>query len=213
MLLARESVQLVRSAQTEGTLLATLLRTPTVIGTFTMPIQDRPQEVKVSPDGRTIAAHTNDQIMRFFDTRSHRQLRALPIGNADYAYVPTTGDIFAFSTPTGTPTDNGVVLADPRTGRILRTFGLSKGWVTTPPGPGDEPMVVTPDGRYGFLFWAAGKPDGSAGPAFAEQWRLDRGGHSKLVPLDGTDMLAAAALWGDRVMVATDDRSSTWHAR
>ena len=52
MLLARESLNLDRSPQTEGTLLATLLRTPAVIGTFTVPIQDRPQDVKVSPDGR-----------------------------------------------------------------------------------------------------------------------------------------------------------------
>ena len=49
MLLARESLNLDRSAQTEGTLLATLLRAPTVIGTFTMPIVDRPQAARTEP--------------------------------------------------------------------------------------------------------------------------------------------------------------------
>ena len=36
-LLAREAVALDRSPQTEGTLLSTLLRSPAVIGTFSLP--------------------------------------------------------------------------------------------------------------------------------------------------------------------------------
>jgi WD40 repeat protein/class 3 adenylate cyclase len=212
MLLARESLNLDRSTQTEGALLATLLRTPSVIGTFTMPIQDRPQEVKVSPDGRTIAAITNNNVIRLFDARTQRQVRALPLGNADFSYVPTTGDLFGFALPTPTPTENGVVLVDPRTGKTVHTFGFSDLWAKSP-GAGAEPMVVTPDGRYGFLFWAIGKPDGSAGPAYAEKWLLGRGGHSQLVRLDGTDMIAATALPGDKFIVATDERISTWNAK
>ena len=38
MLLAREAVNLDRSPQTEGTLLATLQRSPAVIGTFALPV-------------------------------------------------------------------------------------------------------------------------------------------------------------------------------
>src|SRR5437660_82349 len=73
MLLARESLNLDQSPQTKGTLLATLLRTPGVTGTFTLPIQDRPQDVAVSPDGRSIAMVTNNNIMRVYDTSRHRQ--------------------------------------------------------------------------------------------------------------------------------------------
>ena len=155
MLLARESLNLDRSTQTEGTLLATLLRAPTVIGTFTMPIGDRPQDVRVSPDGRTIAVITNNGVMRLFSTRTHQPAGTFPLGNADYAIVPTTGDIFGLAPPTGTPTENGVSLVDPRTRQTVRNFGLSPLWVRSP-GVGAQPMVVTRDGRYGFLFWAAG---------------------------------------------------------
>ena len=95
MLLARDSLDLDHSLQTEGTLLATLLREPAVTGTFTVPIEDRPQQVRVSPDGRTIAVSTNSNMMRFYDTRTHRQIGAVPLINADYTYVPSTGHLFA----------------------------------------------------------------------------------------------------------------------
>ena len=74
-------------------------------------------------------------------------------------------------------------------------------------------MVVTRDGRYGLLFWAAGSPDGSVGPAYVEKWRLDRGGPSQLVRLGGNDMVAAGALPGDKLIVATDETISTWNAK
>src|SRR4030095_12838565 len=89
MLLARESLALDRSLQTEGTLLATLLREPAVTGTFTVPIEDRPQQVRVSPDGRTIAVSTNKHVSPFYDTRTHRKIRTVPLINADYIYVPS----------------------------------------------------------------------------------------------------------------------------
>jgi class 3 adenylate cyclase len=88
MLLARESLNLDKSPQTEGTLLATLVRTPEVIGSFTVPIQDRPQDVKVSPDGKSIASVMNNAVMRIYSTRTHRQTRTFPACNGSYAYVP-----------------------------------------------------------------------------------------------------------------------------
>ena len=88
MLLARESLNLDRSPQTEGTLLATLLRTPAVIGTFTVPIKDRPQDVRVSPDGRSIAVETNNDVMRIYNSRTYRQTGEFPSANFPYAYTP-----------------------------------------------------------------------------------------------------------------------------
>src|SRR5204863_2597559 len=82
MLLARESLNLDHSPQTAGTLLATLLRTPAVIGTFTVPIQDRPQDVKVAPDGQSIAAVTNNSVMRIYGVRTHRQTSKFAACNA-----------------------------------------------------------------------------------------------------------------------------------
>ena len=207
-LLARESLNLDRSFQTKGTLLATLLRTPAVIGTFTVPIQDRPLDVKVSPDGRSIAAITNNNVMRIYDTRSHGQTGKFDAVNGGYAYVPNSGALLV-GDPGPVPE---LLLKDPRTGRTLRKFGLSKKWQTTLSSQ-VEPILVTRNGRYGFLLWAVVNQDQSNGPAYAEVWRLDRSGPSHLVRLGGTGMNAATALSGDRLIVATDGQISTLNAK
>ena len=208
MLLARESLNLDRSTQTEGTLLATLLRTPAVIGTFTVPIQARPQDVEVSPDGHSIAAITNNNVMRIYDARTLRQIREFDAANFVYAYVPSSSYLFVFEPR---PPYAHFWLVNPRTGRPLRTFTISKLWLNSPSSNG--PALASGDGRYGFFPWAAVNQDGSNGPAYIESWRLDHGGPSHLARLRGTGMVAASALPGDRVMVATDGRIVTWDAK
>jgi WD40 repeat protein len=209
MLLARESLDLDRSLQTEGTLLGTLLREPAVTGTFTVPIEDRPLQVRVSPDGRTIAVATNSNVMRFYDTRTHRQIRAQPLVGADYTYLPSTGELFA-AAPGPLP---AYKLLDPHTGKTLGTFVLSKLWQTTPSTP-FEPAGVTPDGRYGFVVWAVWNEDGSEGDAYAETWRLGRSRPvpSHLVPLHAKGIVAATATAGGRLVIATNGAISTWDA-
>jgi WD40 repeat protein/class 3 adenylate cyclase len=209
MLLARESLNLDRSPQTEGTLLATLLRTPEVTGTFTVPIQDRPQDVRVSPDGRSIAVLTNNNAMRVYDTATHRQTRSFAAFNGPYAYVPTSGDLLVGNPG---PIASGL-LVDPRTGKTLRTFKLSQLWQLHRTSQ-LEPLLASPDGRYAFLVYSLVKPDGSYGRAYLEEWRLDHGGPSRPpTRLDGSGMLGAVALRGDRVVVAMNGRISTWNGR
>src|SRR4029077_15651387 len=72
MLLAVQAVKLHDSPQTESTLLATLLRSPSVIGEMASPIDSRPQRLVVSPDGRTVAVSDNNGNVRLYDvaTRS-----------------------------------------------------------------------------------------------------------------------------------------------
>ncbi len=207
MLLARASLDFDHSLRTEGTLLATLLREPAVTGTFTVPIEDRPLQVRVSPDGRTIAVSTNNNMMRFYDTRTHREVGAAPLVNADYTYVPSTGQLFA-AAPESPP---GYRLLDPRTGRSLGAFVFSKLWQITPSTP-FEPAVVTADGRRAFVIWAVWHADGTEGETFAETWRLSRPGPSHLVPLHATGILAATATTDGRLVVATDGAISTWDA-
>ena len=67
MLLAREAVNLDRSPQSEGTLLATLLRTPAVIGSFAVPTVALPE---LSPDGRTLTVSGSGEV-RFYDPRTY----------------------------------------------------------------------------------------------------------------------------------------------
>jgi WD40 repeat protein/class 3 adenylate cyclase len=209
MLLARESLNLDQSPQTEGTLLATLLRTPEVAGTFTLPIEDRPQNVEVSPDGRRIAVVTNNNVMRVYNTRTHQSVGSFGAGNFVYAYVPSSGDLLVLDPGLGYPY---FLLKDPRTGHTLRRFRLSKLWQTTRTSP-VEPLVVSPDGRYAFFLYSVINPDGSFGRAYMERWNLDQGGQSFRVKLDGSGMIAAGAMPGDRVMVAMDGRISTWDGR
>src|SRR5207253_4614815 len=209
MLLARESLNLDQSPQTKGTLLATLLRTPEVIGTFTVPIQDRPQDVQVSPDGREIAAITNNGVMRVYDTRTQQQTAQFNAVNGPYAYDPASGDLFVADPRPGKP---DLWLVPPRTGRTVGTFTISKLWQQNPTSP-VEPTLVSRHGRYGYLLYAVFNQDGSNGPAYVEQWRLDHSGTSKLANLGGTGMVAANTLPGDRVIAALNGRIVTWDAR
>jgi class 3 adenylate cyclase/WD40 repeat protein len=206
MLLARESLNLDRSLQTEGTLLTTLLRAPLVTGSFSLPITDRPLVVRASPDGRSIAVGTNNQITRFYDTRTFRELRKMPLTGAlgSDAYVRSTGDLFgpaAGSLP-------AFQLVDPRRGGTLGTYTLSKLWQTKLSTP-VEPAGVTRDGRYGFVVWSLVTPSGIPGATYAETWALRHPGPSRLVPLHATGVVAATATARDRVVIATDGRILT----
>jgi WD40 repeat protein/class 3 adenylate cyclase len=207
MLLARESLELDRSLQTEGTLLATLLREPAVIGAFTVPIEDRPQQVRISRDGSTIAVSTNSNVMRFYDTRTHRQIRTQALVNADYAFVPSTGRLFA-AAPGSPP---AYTLLDPDSGQASGKFILSKLWQSTPSTP-FEPALVTPDGRRAFLVWAVWNQDGSQGATYVETWRLNHPGQSRLVPLHAKGIVAATLTAPGRLIVATNGAISTWDA-
>ena len=51
MLLAREALRIERTNETKGTLLATLLRSPAALATYTLPIDSRPQNIAVEPHG------------------------------------------------------------------------------------------------------------------------------------------------------------------
>jgi DNA-binding SARP family transcriptional activator/WD40 repeat protein len=111
MLLAREAVTLDRSAQTEGTLLATLQRHPAVTGTFALPVGLAPQ-LAVSPDGRTLAVSpfriinygfTDDPRVslgeiRFYDPRT-RALQRAPVphfGGAQPPVYSSDGALLAY---------------------------------------------------------------------------------------------------------------------
>lgn len=96
MLLAREAVNLDRSPQTESTLLATLLRSPAVIGTIALPASTT-AALTFSPDGRTLAAGDGRGELRLFDASTH----ALT--------APALGDLYAGDPPAYS--DDGTLVA------------------------------------------------------------------------------------------------------
>jgi DNA-binding SARP family transcriptional activator/WD40 repeat protein len=214
MLLAREAVNLAPSQQTDGTLLATLLRSPAAIGTFTTPITDRPQHVRVSPDGRTIAVLVNTNLMRFYDTATHRQIHVLPALNAGapYTYLPRTADLFlpqaAHAVAYANPSGVHYSLIDTRTYRTLRTFQLDARFLG--PRTANAPVAATPNRRFVFLGYAVLNNNGSDGAAYLDRWATSEGGKPTTVPLRARGMLGLGINRDGRLVVITDGEVSTW---
>jgi WD40 repeat protein len=172
MLLATEAVRLNRSTQTEGTLLATLLRSPEALGTITSPILSRPQKIAISPDGRTLAVSDNLSTVRFYDARNLRLRRVaeqLGYDNSAVAYYPDGTKLAAFGGPTPR-----IDIVDSRTFRRLRTLRLSPRWSSGPTGC-CAPPFVTPDGQTLVLVYDLLRPDGSDGRAYVDRWNLQTG--------------------------------------
>lgn len=171
MLLARESVDLDRSQATAGTLLATVLRTPAAIATFTVPIGLRPQSVALSPNGHTLAVTTVDSV-RLYDTATRRPLRAF--GNSGYGepvtYAP---DGSAFLAVGGTA-EPEIDLIDARTLKRLRILHFDRRWLSVRTDC-CAPFLITTDGQTVLYAYGVLNPDGSEGPAFVDRWNLRTG--------------------------------------
>jgi WD40 repeat protein/class 3 adenylate cyclase len=207
MLLARESLSLDRSSQTAGTLLATLLRSPALIGKFTVPITDRPLAVAVAPDGNSIAVGTNTPAIRFYDTRTHRQISTTTkLGGFPLVYMPGTDDIV--SSPPG---PGPLMIVDAGSGRVLDSYPFGHLWDVTLSSP-VEPAMPSPDGRFFFLLWSAVNPDGSLGAAYIQRWSVKAGGAPTVVPMHETGMVAAVVTRDNRLVVATSGAITTWNA-
>ncbi len=171
MLLAREAVNLSPSPQTEGTLLATLLRSPAAIATFTSPITSRPQSLSVSPDGRTLAASDNHGAVRFYDL-VHRRLKATVRGfgfTDPVAYSPDGSLVVA---PAGSVVPR-IEVRSTRTYRIVRDLPLDHRFLTQVTNVDTGPVI----GRDGIVYFVYSlvEENGSEGPAYIERWRLATG--------------------------------------
>ena len=73
MLLAREAVRLDDSPQAEGSLLSTLLRSPSAVSTFTLPITVRPRSLALAERGRVLVVNDNNGELRLYDTHRRRE--------------------------------------------------------------------------------------------------------------------------------------------
>jgi DNA-binding SARP family transcriptional activator len=165
MLLAREAVNLDRSPQTEGTLLATLQRDPAVIGTFALPVELASQ-LAFSPDGRTLAvSHSltntdkfpNARLgeIRFYDPRTRARQRApLPhFGGAEPPVYSSDGRLLAY------PTDNllpSIAVRDAHTLALLATLTLpSFQSEQMTPDIAHASILIAPDGRTAYCAYRA----------------------------------------------------------
>jgi len=210
MLLARQAVLIDRSPQTEGTLLATLLRSPLALGTFTVPITVRPLDVAVSPDGQTLAVADNNERVHFFDTGTHQEVRpALPEGGFG---SPNTmgfaGPIFYRADYLPRPGTVWLDVFDARTMQRLRRLAFSYVFANTGTGFFD-PIFASADGSALYMAWDLPNPNGSDGPSFLDRWDVATG-DLREVPLGSNGMDGAATVGQSQVMVVTDTAAVTF---
>jgi WD40 repeat protein/class 3 adenylate cyclase len=175
MLLAREATHLDSSPQTAGTLLTTLLRSPSALGTISSPITDRPQAIALSPDGKTLSVVENTNLVRFYDTASRRQKRK-PLPNAQHFPATFSKDgklVLLLRSPSATAPPSVEVL-DARTLKHLRFLRLDKHWLMTPTSMA-EPLLVSPDDRTAYLAYSDIDPGAQSGTAYVDRWDLRTG--------------------------------------
>jgi WD40 repeat protein len=176
MLLAREAVDLDSSRQTAGTLLATLLRSPSALGTISSAITDRPQQIALSPDGKTLSVVENTGLVRIYDTGTGQE-RGKPLPNAPTFPATFTKDgklVLLFRAPSETAAP-AIEVLHAHTLKHLRFLPLDKRWLSTFTS-GAEPLLASPDSRYAYLAYSEVDPDTqSDGAAYVDRWDVRTG--------------------------------------
>jgi WD40 repeat protein/DNA-binding SARP family transcriptional activator len=209
VLLARESVNLHRDPQTEGTLLATLLRSPAAIGTFALPIDARPQGVAVSPDGRTVAIPDNNQHLWLYNARTHALQRTLTDGlTNDSPVYSSDGSLLVYAAH-GRPGSAFVAVRNARTLDRLSKLSFDRRWQTyqTTDDAGGSFLVAPNDRTIYYAYWildAAGNP----GAAYIDRWSLPSGRLLSTTALGTGPVLAKRLVAGGRRLVVVNSTSS-----
>ena len=196
MLLAREAVNLDRSPQTEGTLLATLQRSPAVIGTFALPVDLAPK-LTLSPDGRTLAVsnsliarcglinRNNNGVgascgdIRFYDPRTHA-VKGAPVthfGGAGPPVYSSDGSLLAYATDSYPP---AIAVRGAQTHALLATlmFDPFQAARLTEDIP-NASILIAPDGRTIYcayrVFDFARRLAEAPGATYLVRWSLPSG--------------------------------------
>jgi len=182
MLLAREAVNLDRSPQTEGTLLATVQRSPAVIGTLALPVNGLPQQMAVSPDGRTLAVGTAFGSLRFYDLRTrapHRLPLADYLGGSQPPAYSRDGSLLAYNAYNGTLPDAGQTYIAVRDAHTL-ALRARLAYFPLVPGGGvalvsGSSVLLAPDGRTVYFAYSNTDESGNPGAAYLDSWSLPSG--------------------------------------
>jgi DNA-binding SARP family transcriptional activator/WD40 repeat protein len=159
LLLAVEGVRIDSSLETDGDLLAALLRSPYALAQVRGD-GDRLQDVDISQDGRIAVAGDNDGTLVFWDANTMRQLgRPLQRGYASprLAFAPDSRRLAVMTCPTLGCSSWDVYLWDATTRRLLRRLPVPGPVNFTPTVPAwtrDGRTVATGSGT-GVVFYDA----------------------------------------------------------
>ena len=221
MLLAREAVNLDRSPQTEGTLLATLQRSPEVIGTFALPV-DLASQLALSPDGRTLAVSHflinrygfYDTVslgdIRFYDPRT-RAVKRAPVahfGGAEAPVYSSGGSLLAY------PTDNlvpSIAVRDAHTLALLRTLTFDPFQIARlTPDTAHASILIAPDQRTVYcayrVFNLARSLTKAPGATYLARWSLPSGRRLSTTRIDPGAVLAVRLIDDGARMLVVDAR-------
>ncbi len=200
MLLAREAVNLDRSPQTEGSLLATLQRSPAVIGTLARPINGPPQQLAVRPDGRILAVGgvNLDQLysdnsgasvgqVRFYDARTH-ELTGRELADFGGARAPiySSGEsLLAYAAQgIGNHQDRGfgnapplsIAVRDAHTLTLIRYLGFDPLQAARElPDLTHAEILIAPDGRTIYCAYRVFSIAHGFGATYLNRWSLPSG--------------------------------------
>jgi WD40 repeat protein/DNA-binding SARP family transcriptional activator len=178
MLLAREAVNLDRSPQTEGTLLATLQRSPAVIGTLALPVNASSEQMAVSPNGHTLAVGSysfgpSPGSLRLYDLRTHAAGPTVAdfVGPGPPPAYSSDGSLLvypSFSRVTGAPV---LVTRDAHTLALRATLAFERSQSDAFP----MSVLIGPDGRTVYCAYSIPTASGNPGAAYLGRWSLPSG--------------------------------------
>jgi len=224
LLLAREAVNLDRSPQTEGTLLATLQRDPAVIGTSALPV-GLASQLAVSPDGRTLAVshflineygindhpHVSLGDIRFYDphTRARQRAPLTHFGGVEPPVYSSDGSLLAYPTDSLLPS---IVVRDAHT--LARLATLTFDPIQTArltPDIAHAAILIAPDGRTAYCVYRVYDLTRSfaqaPGATYLAHWSLASGRRLSTTRIDPRAALAVRLTDGGARLLVVDAHS------
>jgi DNA-binding SARP family transcriptional activator/WD40 repeat protein len=176
MLMAREAVALDRSPQNESALLSTLLRSPAVTASISLP---GPSATRLAfdPDGATLAIGDTLGYLRFLDARSHR-LVGEPLADLLGGQAPVysaDGTLIAYrSGDCASACVYFIVVRDARTLQMVAGLGLPAGAPLAVHEPSEGGIAISPSDRVLYCaYWVPGT--GARSIAYIQRWALPSG--------------------------------------
>jgi DNA-binding SARP family transcriptional activator/WD40 repeat protein len=237
MLLAREAVNIDRSPQTEGTLLATLERSPAVTGAFALPVDSEPQ-LALSPNGRTLEVSRFNAYgdvsgvsiggVRFYDPRTHALRRAslTDFGGAQPPVYSSDGSLLAYPTQ-GTPMQGvlpSIAVRNAQTFAPVAMLNFDPFQIArVTPDAAHASILIAPDRRTVYCVYRVFdlNRDGSRGLAepypgatYVDRWSLPSGRRLSTTRIDSGAVLAVRLIdAGARLLVLEAHTVSVLDAR